>query len=272
MSGQHIAFIGGGNMGRALIAGLLARGATPADLAVADPFAPTRAALQADLGVRTSGDNCEIAASADVLVLAVKPQIMAEVLAPLAPVLAQYRPLVISIAAGIRIASLTGWCGAGVPIVRAMPNRPALCGAGITGLYAPASTSADARQRAGVLLSAVGDTVWVEREDDLDVVTAVSGSGPAYFFLLAEQLAESAVRLGLEPVTARQLAVATLHGAGCLAHGSDGDLGRLRAEVTSKGGTTEAALRSLAAAHFGDLVAAAVDAAVKRGRELAGVA
>ena len=98
MSGQHIAFIGGGNMGRALIAGLLARGATPADLAVADPFAPTRAALQADLGVRTSGDNCEIAASADVLVLAVKPQIMAEVLAPLAPVLAQYRPLVISIA------------------------------------------------------------------------------------------------------------------------------------------------------------------------------
>ena len=272
MSGQHIAFIGGGNMGRALIAGLIARGSAPADLAVADPVCATRTALQAEFAVRTSGDNIGIAESADILVLAIKPQIMAEVLAPLAPVLMRHRPLVISIAAGVRIAALSAWCGAGVPIVRAMPNRPALCGAGITGLYAPASTAPDARQRAGDVLSAVGDTVWVEREDDLDVVTAVSGSGPAYFFLLAEQLAASAVRLGLEPVTARRLAVATLHGAGCLARESDGDLSRLRAEVTSKGGTTEAALRSLAAADFDGSVAAAVDAAVKRSQELAGVA
>ncbi len=271
MSGQHIAFIGGGNMGRALIAGLLARGSVPDELAVADPAASTRAALRTDFGVHTSADNSEIAASADVLVLAVKPQIMGEVLAPLAPVLLRHRPLVISIAAGVRIASLTGWCGAGGPIVRAMPNRPALCGAGITGLYAPADTAPAPRQRAERVLSAVGDTLWVEREDDLDVVTAVSGSGPAYFFLLAEQLAASAVRLGLEPVAARRLAVATLHGAGCLARESDGDLSRLRAEVTSKGGTTEAALRSLAAADFDAAVAAAVDAAVTRSRELAEV-
>lgn len=271
MSGQHIAFIGGGNMGRALIAGLLARGASPADLAVADSHEPTRTALQADFGVRASADNAGVVAAADIVVLAVKPQGMGEVLAPLAAVFAQRRPLVISIAAGVRTASLAGWCGAGVSIVRAMPNRPALCGAGITGLYASSGTPSDARQRAGAVLSAVGETVWVEREDDLDVVTAVSGSGPAYFFLLAEQLAASGARLGLDAVTARRLAVATLHGAGRLAQASDGDLARLRADVTSKGGTTEAALRSLAAAHFDDIVAAAVEAAVKRGRELAEV-
>lgn len=271
MSGQHIAFIGGGNMGRALIGGLLARGTLPSQLAVADPFEGTRTALHADFAIRTSVDNAEVAAGADILVLAVKPQVIGEVLAALAPVLAKRRPLVISIAAGVRLASLAGWCGAGVPIVRAMPNRPALCGAGVTGLYAPPGTPAEARQRAQAVLSAVGETVWVSSEDDLDVVTAVSGSGPAYFFLLAEHLAHSGARLGLDPATARRLAVATLHGAGRLAHQGDGDLARLRAEVTSKGGTTEAALRAFAAAHFDDIVAAAVDAAVKRGRELAEV-
>lgn len=271
MSGQHIAFIGGGNMGRALIAGLIARGALPSQLAVADPFEATRSALRADFGLRTAADNTEVVTGADILVLAVKPQVMGEVLAPLAPLLAKHRPLVISIAAGVRVASLAGWCGAGGPIVRAMPNRPALCGAGVTGLYAPPDTPAEARQRAQAVLAAVGETVWVASEDDLDVVTAVSGSGPAYFFLLAEHLAQSGARLGLDPGTARRLAVATLHGAGRLAHESDGDLARLRAEVTSKGGTTEAALRAFAVAQFGDIVAAAVDAAVKRGRELAEV-
>lgn len=272
MSGQHIAFIGGGNMGRALISGLLARGAAPAGLFVAEPHAPTREALARDFGIRTSADNAEAAAAADILVLAVKPQLMAQVVAPLAPVLAERRPLVISIAAGIRLASLAAWCGAGVPLVRAMPNRPALCGAGITGLHAPTDTLAEARQRAEAVMAAVGETVWVGREADIDVVTAVSGSGPAYFFLLAEQLAQSGTRLGLEPATAHRLAVATLYGAGCLASLGDGDLARLRAEVTSKGGTTEAALRSLELAQFGDVVAAAVDAAVQRGRELAEVA
>ncbi|MGE0583205.1 MAG: pyrroline-5-carboxylate reductase [Steroidobacteraceae bacterium] len=272
MSGQHIAFIGGGHMGRALIGGLLARGASPADLSVADPHAPTRAALHADFGVRALADNAEAAAMADILVLAVKPQAMAAVLRPLAPVLSQRMPLVISIAAGVRLASLVAWCDAKVAVVRAMPNRPALCGAGITGLHAPPDTPADARQRAESVLAAVGETVWVEREADLDVVTALSGSGPAYFFLLAEQLAASGTRLGLDPATAHRLAVATLHGAGRLAFEGEGDLARLRAEVTSKGGTTEAALRSLELAQFGDMVAAAVDAAVKRGRELAEVA
>ncbi len=271
MAGPSIAFIGGGNMGRALVAGLIARGAAPADLAVADPRDAACASLRNDFGIRASADGAGLASRADILVLAVKPQVMGEALAPLAPVLARRRPLVISVAAGVRIASLAGWCGGDLAIVRAMPNRPALCNAGITGLYAPADTAPEARQRATEVMAAVGETVWVGREDDLDVVTALSGSGPAYFFLLAEELEKSGIRRGLEPATARRLAVATLHGAGRLAFEGDGDLAGLREAVTSRGGTTEAALRSFAAAHFGDSVAAAVDAAVKRGRELAEV-
>lgn len=271
MSAEHIGFIGGGNMGRALIAGLRARGTRAASIAIADPDASTRAALQADFGIRVAADNSDVANEADVLVLAVKPQLMRAVLTPLAPVLERRRPLILSVAAGIRVASLASWSGEGLPIVRAMPNRPALCGAGITGLFAPPGVGDAVRRRAEAVMAAVGGTVWVENESDIDVVTAISGSGPAYFFLLAEQLELSARRLGLPPDTARQLAVATLHGAGQLAHAGDGDLARLRSEVTSKGGTTEAALRALAVAQFGDIVAGAVDAAVLRGRELAEV-
>lgn len=268
MAADQIAFIGGGNMGRALIAGLIAHGTSPANLAVADPNEAARSALAVDFGVRTGTDNAALAGAADILVLAVKPQGMAAVLAPLALLLAQRRPLLISIAAGVRTASLAEWSGTDLPIVRAMPNRPALVGAGITGLYATPATPPAARARAEAVMGAVGELVWVESEDHLDVVTAVSGSGPAYFFLLAEQLAHSAVRRGLDPHTARRLAVATLNGAGRLAADGDGDLARLRAEVTSPGGTTEAALEAFAAAHFDAIVAAAVDAAVLRGREL----
>lgn len=269
MSGEHIAFIGGGNMGRALIAGLRARGTPAAAISVADPDAAACAALQGDFGIRVAGGNADAALGADIVVLAVKPQSMREVLAPLAPVLQSRRPILLSIAAGIRIASLAAWSGTGLPIVRAMPNRPALCGAGITGLFAPPGVDETARRRAEAVMAAAGETVWVENESDIDIVTAVSGSGPAYFFLLAEHLELSARRLGLPPATAQRLAVATLYGAGQLAHAGTGDLARLRAEVTSKGGTTEAALHRLALAHFGDSVAAAVDAAVQRGRELA---
>ncbi len=269
MAEELIAFIGGGHMGRALVSGLRARGTPAADIAVADPAPATRAALQADFGVRTSAANAAVVAHAAVLVIAVKPQVMAAILAPLAPVLAAAEPLVLSIAAGIRVASIAAWCGTGVPVVRAMPNRPALCGAGITGLFAPPGTADAARHRAESVMAAVGETVWVDSEDHIDVVTAISGSGPAYFFLLAAELERSAVRLGVAPGAARRLAVATLHGAGRLARAGDGDLARLRAEVTSKGGTTEAALQHFSAAHFDAIVAGAVDAAVRRGRELA---
>jgi pyrroline-5-carboxylate reductase len=177
--------------------------------------------------------------------------------------------VVISIAAGIRLAALESWCGADVPVVRAMPNRPALVGAGATGLFAPANVAGAQRELAERVMQAVGEVIWVAAEDDLDVVTALSGSGPAYFFLLAELLTQGAIDLGLEPAAARRLAIATLHGAGQLAHAGDGDLARMRAEVTSKGGTTEAAVKSFEAADLHGIVARALEAATRRGRELA---
>jgi len=205
--------------------------------------------------------------------VAVKPQIAGDVLGSLKPLLQRTRPLVISIAAGIRIAALEDWCGPGVPVVRSMPNRPALVGAGATGLYAPPSVSNAQRGIAEKVMQAVGEVVWVASEDHLDVVTALSGSGPAYFFLLAELLTQGATDLGLEPAAARRLAIATLHGAGQLAYSSaqagDGDLAKMRAEVTSKGGTTEAAIKSLESGDLRDIVARALEAATRRSRELA---
>jgi pyrroline-5-carboxylate reductase len=150
-----------------------------------------------------------------------------------------------------------------------MPNRPALIGAGVSGLFADPQVSTAQRELAAGVMRAAGAAVWVEREADLDVVTALSGSGPAYFFLLAEQMMQAAIAQGLQPEAARQLAVGTLHGAGALAGASDGDLARLRREVTSKGGTTEAALEAFAAADFGAIVARAMHAATQRSRELA---
>jgi pyrroline-5-carboxylate reductase len=178
-------------------------------------------------------------------------------------------PLVLSIAAGIRLADIEGWCGPGVPVARAMPNRPALNGAGATAIYAPSALGAAQRGLAEQVLGASGTTVWVRDEHSLDVVTALSGSGPAYFFLLAELMTDAAVDLGLERDSARELAIQTLFGSGKMARESDGDLQRLRAEVTSKGGTTEAALRSFDAANLRGIVAAALRAATDRAGELA---
>src|SRR6185295_11194227 len=156
-----------------------------------------------------------------------------------------------------------------VPVVRAMPNRPALNNAGATALYAPVSLSEAHRSLAESVLGAVGTTVWVQEEDALDVVTALSGSGPAYFFLLAELMTDAAVKLGLDRASAQALSIQTLFGSGRMAHESDGDLARLRAEVTSKGGTTEAALRAFDAANLRGIVASALKAATDRGREMA---
>jgi pyrroline-5-carboxylate reductase len=251
------------------VGGLVAREVPPASLQVGEPLPDVRAALARDYGVTTTADNALAIADADVVVLAVKPQEMRGVAGALAPALARGRPVVVSIAAGVRCAALARWCGPGVPIVRAMPNRPALVGAGITGLHAAPGVTDSQRALAESVLRAVGDIVWVPDEALLDVVTAVSGSGPAYFFRLAEHLASAGTRLGLQPETAQRLAAATLQGAGALARASDGDLARLTREVTSRGGTTEAALLSLEAAGFGDHVAAAVQAAAERGTQLA---
>ena len=265
----NAAFIGGGNMGGALIRGLIARGLAPQRISVGEAVQARRIQLADELGVHATADNQEAAAGADILVLAVKPQDMAMTTQRLAGVLAQRKPLVLSIAAGIRAADIEGWCGAGVPVVRAMPNRPALNGAGASAIYAGAGLGAAHRKLAEDVLGAAGTTVWVPDESLLDVVTALSGSGPAYFFLLAELMTDAAVNLGMERASALELAIQTLYGSGRMARESDGDLARLRAEVTSKGGTTEAAVRSFDAANLRGIVAAALTAATERGREMA---
>lgn len=269
MNTLRLAMIGGGNMGRALIGGLLARGALARHLHVCESKDDARQRLARDFGVPVTGDPRTAVDGAGVVVLAVKPQDMAAAVAPLQAELVRARPLVVSVAAGLRVAAIERWCGPGVAVVRAMPNRPALVGAGVTGLYAPPSVSRAQRDLASRVLAAVGSAVWVDDEDHLDVVTAVSGSGPAYFFLLAEALEQAGIAAGLDASTARTLATGTLSGSGELARRSDGDLARLRIEVTSRGGTTEAALRTLAAADFAGAVARAVEAAAHRSRELA---
>src|SRR5882672_6187363 len=252
MTNKRLAILGAGNMGRALIGGLLRSGTRPEHISVGEPIAGAREALARDLGISASADNLAAVSGAAVVVLAVKPQDAAAVLAALAGQWGAPGPLLISVAAGLRVATLQAWCGPGVAVVRAIPNRAALLGAAATGLFAPPPVAAPQRATAEQVFKSVGEVVWVATEDALDVVTALSGSGPAYFFLLAELMAE-----------------ATLHGAGLLAHGGDADLTRLRAEVTSRGGTTEAALRVLEDAGLRASVARALEAAAQRGRELA---
>lgn len=269
MSSEKIAIVGGGNMGRALVGGLLRRGVRPEHINVGEASQATRTMLVHDFGVAASADNAKAVADATLLVLAVKPQEVAAALAPVASLLQRNRAIVLSVAAGVRIAAIEKWCGGDVSVVRAMPNRPALVGAGVTALFASVRVTDTARVRAESAMRAVGEVVWVRSEDELDVVTALSGSGPAYFFLLAEAMTQASVELGLEPEVARQLTVGTLHGAGMLARESNGDMARLRCEVTSKGGTTEAALHVMEHGGFGKLVALAIEAATQRGRQLA---
>ncbi len=263
-----IAFIGGGNMARALIAGLLRRAVAPGQIHVGEPAAAARSALQREWGVKASADNADAASGASLVVLAVKPQQAAQALRALYPTLMERKPVVLSIAAGLRLADLASACPPGSAVVRAMPNRPALLGAGITGLYAPPSVSADERALAELVGAAAGRAVWLRAESELDVVTALSGSGPAYFFLLAEHMAQAAAALGLEPATAALLASETLYGSGLLAH-QGAALAEQRAAVTSSGGTTEAALSVLQQGGFEALIARALQAASDRSAQLA---
>ena len=265
---QTIGFLGGGHMGRALVAALRRHDHPAAQIVVGEPGGDARRALERDFGVRTTADNLEVAAAADILVLAVKPQDMAAALLPLQVTLAHRRPLVVSIAAGLPVARLQEYCGTALPIVRAMPNRPALLGLGASGLYAPAGVPAEARARAEAVLAAAGMVAWIDHETLMDAVTAVSGSGPAYFFRLAEALADAGRAQGLPTEVASRLAAATLAGAGAMA-AADADLAGLRAAVTSRGGTTAAALATFETGGLERLVAEAVESATRRGRELA---
>lgn len=263
---MRVTFLGGGNMGAAIIGGLVARGFDAGAITVIEPVAAARESLAARFGVAVREAAGPGLAPADALVLAVKPQQMREAVRALAPIASA--TVVVTIAAGIRIADLSRWLGGHAAIVRAMPNTPALVHAGVTGLYAPPAVDGEGRSRAGELLGAVGDTVWLPREEDLDAVTAVSGSGPAYVFYFIEALERAGVAMGLAPEAARSLAVGTFAGAARLAKERGEDPAVLRAQVTSKGGTTERALGEMEAARLGARFVDAVKAARERSREL----
>jgi pyrroline-5-carboxylate reductase len=263
---MKIVFLGGGNMANALIGGILKQGFAPADIDVIDPGAEARSKLAAAYAVNCH-ERAELApANPDILVLAVKPQQMKEAVAPLAGRLGT--ALVISIAAGLGMAALSRWLGGHRRIVRCMPNTPALIGAGITGLCALPEVSAEQRAAADRVLKAVGTTVWLDNEAKIDGVTAISGSGPAYVFLFIEALQQAAAELGFTPEQGRQLAIETVQGAAALAAQSDEPAAILRERVTSKGGTTAAALQVMAERGVKDGIVAGCHAAAARGAEL----
>jgi pyrroline-5-carboxylate reductase len=260
-----IAFVGGGQMAGSLVGGLLAAGHPASRLVVAEPDGARAEAVRREFKVEVRAGARELPV-ADALVLAVKPQAMREALAGLA---LPFTTTVISIAAGIRIDSLRGWLGgSAAPVVRSMPNTPALLRFGVAGLYAPPGTPELSRRRAERVLGAVGQTCWVDDEGLLDAVTALSGSGPAYYFLLTEALRDAGRELGLDAPTAKLLAERTLVGAGRMAESAGRDVAELRANVTSRGGTTEAAVGHLENHGFRALLLAALRAARDRSREL----
>ncbi|HEB94192.1 MAG TPA: pyrroline-5-carboxylate reductase [Gammaproteobacteria bacterium] len=270
MKDVNIAFIGGGNMATSLIGGLLADHVSPARLCVADRDAAQRERLAAQFGVQTREDNAACAGSADVIVLAVKPQVLHEVCKDLIDIAQRNQPLVVSVAAGVRTDSLRRWLGgASQAIVRAMPNTPALLQSGATGLYASADVSAQQRDLAEAIMRATGLTLWVDDEAQMDTVTALSGSGPAYFFRIMEGLEQAAIEQGLPAQSARLLTLQTALGAARMALESSEPIATLRKRVTSPGGTTEQGLKAMEAGDIDALLDNVLKAARDRSRELA---
>ena len=243
MSNPTIAFIGAGNMASSIIGGLVATGFDPESIIASDPYPVSLSNLQKVAPVRTTDDNHQAIADADVVVLAVKPQVMKSILEEVASSAQQQKPLIISIAAGIESTSLDKWLGGNMPIVRCMPNTPALVQTGATALFANPKVNGDQKNLADKILRAVGITLWVEEENTLDAVTAVSGSGPAYFFLVMEAMQAAGEQLGLTADAAKQLTLQTALGAAQMAISSDVDTAELRRRVTSPGGTTAEALK-----------------------------
>lgn len=266
---RKLAFIGGGNMAAALIGGLTKRGLPRERIVVADPSREQQGRLERSFGITAAAGNEQAVDGAEVIILAVKPQQMRAVAVGLSPHLAAVSPLIISVAAGIPHAALARWFGPKAAIVRTMPNRPALNGFGATGLYAPPGVGAANRALAESIMAAVSATVWVEHESQMDTVTALSGSGPAYFFLFMEALEAAAHARGLPSDIAHKLTLETAFGASQMARLSSDSLATLREQVTSKGGTTAAALEVLDAAGLRAIVAHAVAAADRRSAELA---
>ncbi|MGI9311536.1 MAG: pyrroline-5-carboxylate reductase [bacterium] len=266
-----IAFIGGGNMAGGIIGGLVESGWSAECLFASDPDDARREQLSRRFGVDCFADNAQCAARGEAVVLAVKPQLLQVATEAVAPVLRRQQPLLLSIAAGIRAGDILRWAGAPLALVRAMPNTPALVNAGIAGLFATEQVDARQRELAQTILQSVGKVVWVEREEMIDLITAISGSGPAYFFKLMELLADSAVGGGLDRVAAETLAVQTAAGAAALAQreSSAQSLATLRRQVTSPGGTTEAALRAMEEHGLDAAVQQGVAAAARRAATIA---
>lgn len=269
MAKPNIAFIGAGNMASSIIGGLVAKGFSPKRIMASDPYPESLARLAAIAPVKTTSDNNDAVAFADVIVLAVKPQVMKAVLETMASAVQAKKPLIISIAAGVEISCLERWLGGRLAIVRCMPNTPALVQSGATALYANDRVDEQQRQLANDILRAVGIALWVDSEHKLDAVTAVSGSGPAYFFLVMEAMQAAGEQLGLDAGTARQLTLQTALGAAQMAIGSDVGAAELRRRVTSPAGTTERAIESFEQAGLRDIFAAALTAARDRSAELA---
>lgn len=272
LSTLKISFIGGGNMASALIGGLIKKGVAAKNIFVADPYDQTRQRLESELSVITAQNIKKLAAhieSSNVVVMAVKPQQFKEASLELAEVLSAFntKPLCLSVAAGIRTSDMAAWLGH-TRLVRAMPNTPALISQGMTGLYTSTNTSSDDKQLAEDICQAVGKVVWVDNEKQMDDITAVSGSGPAYVFAFLEALENAAIAQGLNPDQARLLAIQTVQGAASLAAQSSEPPSVLREKVTSKGGTTYAALQVLEKESWSQIMAKAIAAASARGAEM----
>lgn len=267
-SSTRITFIGGGNMARSLIGGLIQKGLSVDKIKVSEPVEVLAEGLAKDFSVATFSDNTEAASDSNIWVFAVKPQVMKSVCQQLSPLAQANKPLIISIAAGITSQQLDTWLGGNMPVVRIMPNTPALLGAGASGLFANPAVSPEQKQHAQDLMQATGITVWIENETLMDAVTAVSGSGPAYVFLLAEAMQAAGVAQGLSTDAARALTNQTLLGAARMLSETSEPADILRQRVTSPGGTTQAAIESFEAQGFRDIVGNAIEAATQRGRTL----
>ncbi|MDH5218694.1 MAG: pyrroline-5-carboxylate reductase [Gammaproteobacteria bacterium] len=269
MSNSQIGFIGAGNMASSLIGGLIADGTDPASLWVSDIDNQKLNHLETRFGVKTVADNASLVSKVDAVVMAVKPQVFSQVALQMAESVKQHQPLVISVAAGIRTGDMEAWFGGDTAIVRTMPNTPALVQTGATGLYANTHVSAAQKVLAENIMRAVGVAMWVEQEQHMDVVTALSGSGPAYYFYVMEAMEIAGRQLGLSDSTARLLTIQTALGAAKLAMESSDEPAVLRQRVTSPGGTTEQALKVLQESGLDDIFKKAMEAATKRAAELA---
>jgi len=269
MNTQKIGFIGAGNMARALASGLISNGWKPSNIVLSDPDADARQALVEQLKVTVYEQNNDVVDSSDIIVFAVKPQILHEVATAVATAVQAKKPLVISIAAGVRSDDLERWLGGDLPVIRVMPNTAALVNSGASGLYANARADEQARSVAESVMRAVGVVAWVNDEDHLDTVTALSGSGPAYYFLIMEAMEQAAVDMGLPRDTARLLTLETAFGAAKMALEGGEEPSVLRQQVTSKGGTTERALQVMEQNKLRDIYRQALTAAAERSKELA---